>query len=78
MPKTKNKPGPKPGTTKKYGERRDYHFRLTSDVLPGETMSLADAFDSIAAGRGGDNAFIVQILREHPAIQAKLKGTAKP
>lgn len=68
MARTNNKPGPKPGTTKKYGKRRDYHFRLLEETKEGKAKSLADAFDAVSARHGGDNAFIVQLLESHPEI----------
>lgn len=74
MAKTNNKPGPKPGTTKKYGKRRDYHFRLLEEVQENEVMSLADAFDAESGRYGGDNAYINGILRERPEIARRLKG----
>lgn len=74
MAKTKGTPGPKPGTTKKYGKRRDYHFRLLEEVQKDEVMSLADAFDAESGRYGGDNAYINEILRERPEIARRLKG----
>lgn len=74
MARTNNKPGPKLGTTKRYGKRRDYHFRLLEELQEGEVISLADAFDAEAALHQGDNAYINEILRERPEIIKRLKG----
>jgi hypothetical protein len=56
MAKTKSKPGPKPGTHRKYGKRRDYHILLPLD--------LADKLDA-ASKHGGVIAYVERVLREH-------------
>ncbi len=56
MAKTNSKPGPKPGTTTKYGPRRDYHILLPLD--------LADKLDK-ASTKGGVIAYVERVLREH-------------
>jgi hypothetical protein len=74
MAKTNNKPGPKPGATKKYGPRKEYHFRLSSTALPGEAMSISDAFDAVSEQYGGDSILINHVLRLFPDIAQKLEG----
>ena len=72
MAKTKNTPGPK----KQHGSRRDYHIKVSEEVLDGEYMSLADAFEQAAAAdkdHKGIVAYVSMIIRERPEIQALLR-----
>lgn len=78
MAKTKGKPGPKPGSTKKHGDRRDFHILLSADVLEGESMSLADAFEKSAEKHGGIVAYSAKVIRERPEIKGLLsRGESK-
>lgn len=52
MAKTKGIPGPKP----KYGERRDYHFKLPLD--------LAEKFEEKAKTKGGVIQYIESLVRK--------------
>lgn len=69
MARTKGKPGPKP----RYGERRDYHFRLSTEKQEGQTMSLADAFEQEAKRHGGVIRYISEIIQERPEIKNLLQ-----
>lgn len=70
MAKTKMKPGPKP----RYGTRRDYHFRLSSDIQKGEKISLADAFEQAAKEHGGVIAYTTMIIKDRPEIKELLNS----
>lgn len=52
MAKTKGTPGPKP----KYGERRDYHFKLPLD--------LAGKFEEKAKSEGGVIQYVEKLIRK--------------
>lgn len=73
MAKTKGRPGPKPGSTKKYGNRKDYHILLPVDVQEGESVSLADAFEKASRDNGGVVAYATRIIRERSEIRDLLK-----
>jgi hypothetical protein len=64
MAKTNSKPGPKPGTTTKYGKRRDYHILLPLD--------LADRLDR-ASKQGGVIAYVERVLRDHFQMNEPVK-----
>jgi hypothetical protein len=77
MAKTKRTPGPKPGATKKHGDRRDFHILLSDEAQKGEAMSLAEAFVEVASSNDGIIAYAAKIIRERPEIIEKLKGQHK-
>jgi hypothetical protein len=76
MAKTKTTPGPKRGTTSK-GPRRDYHFKLSSEVQEGQVMSQADAFERAAARSGGINAFVNELIANSLVNTSSQEGETK-
>lgn len=70
----KRKPGPKPGTMRKHGARRDYHILLPMEVKNSDSMSLADAFEQAAQEYGGIIAYAVMIISERPEIKNLIMG----
>lgn len=58
MAKTITKPGPKP----RYGDRRDYHIKLTVED------GLAEAFEFVAQKHGGVVAYAEKIIREQKEV----------